>query len=491
MKLAIQSERHSEILMEVIPVFEGGKVLHVCNSCSARVQRFIEFGRFNASLGSIYKFTKEKDLGKIKEEIYVGLGKEEEITAERIRKAVGKAIREVKKLNVEKATVRFIDLDNISTEEVVKAIAEGVAFADYEFNKYKEVPKDKVILEEVRIAAVAPEKVEAAEKALEEAKVIIDSTIAARNLVNEPANVLTPEELAKRTEELGKEFGFQVEVMHKEQIEALGMEAYLSVAKGSVNKPKLIVMRYFGDEANKENITGLVGKGLTFDTGGYSIKPTDSMLHMKNDMGGAAAVIGAMAAISKNKVKANVVAVVAACENVISGGSYKPGDIIGSMAGKHIEIMNTDAEGRLTLADAVYYAVEKEKVTRIVDLATLTGAALVALGDTTTAVITNNDELYGKLQKAAEACGEKVWQLPAFEEYKELIKSSVADLKNTGGRYAGTITAGLFVGEFVKNKPWLHLDIAGTAWADADKDYLTQGGTGGSVRTLYYFVKNN
>ncbi len=402
MKLVIQSERHSEILMEVIPVFEGGKVLHVCNSCN-----------------------------------------------------------------------------------------EGVAFADYEFNKYKEVPKDKVILDEVRIAAVAAEKVEAAEKALEEAKAIIDSTIAARDLVNEPANVLTPEELAKRTENLGKEFGFQVEIMHKEQIEALGMEAYLSVAKGSVNEPKLIVMRYFGDESDKENITGLVGKGLTFDTGGYSLKPSDSMFNMKNDMGGAAAVIGAMAAISKNKVKANVIAVVAACENVISGGSYKPGDIIGSMAGKHIEIMNTDAEGRLTLADAVYYAVEKENVTRIVDLATLTGAALVALGDTTTAVITNNDELYSKLQKAAEACGEKVWQLPAFEEYKELIKSSVADLRNTGGRYAGTITAGLFVGEFVKNRPWLHLDIAGTAWAEADKDYQTKGGTGGSVRTLYYFVKNN
>lgn len=491
MKLAIQSERHSEILMEVIPVFEGGKVLHVCNSCAARVQRFIKFGRFNASLGSTYKFTKEKDLGLIKEEIYVGLGKEEEITSERIRKAIAKAIREVKKLNVEKATVRFIDLDNISTEEVVKAITEGVVFADYEFNKYKEVKEDKAFLNEVRIASVAEEKVAAAEKALEEAKVIIDSTIAARNLVNEPANVLIPAELAKRVEGLGKEYGFQVEVMHKEKIEALGMEAYLAVARGSVNEPKLIVMRYFGDEANKENIVGIVGKGLTFDTGGYSLKPSDSMLHMKNDMGGAAAVIGAMSAVSKNKVKANVVAVVAACENVISGGSYKPGDIIGSMGGKHIEIINTDAEGRLTLADAVYYAVEKEKVTKIVDVATLTGAALIALGDTTTAVVTNNDEFYSKLQKASEACGEKVWQLPAFEEYKELIKSSVADLKNTGGRYAGTITAGLFIGEFVKNTPWLHLDIAGTAWSDGDKDYLTKGGTGGSVRTLYYLIKNN
>lgn len=491
MKLVIQPERHSEILMEVIPVFEGGKVLHVCNSCAARVQRFIKFGRFDASLGSTYKFTKEKDLGAIKEEVYVGLGKEEEITSERIRKAVSMAIKEVKKLNVEKATVRFIDLDDISTEEVVKAIAEGAVLGNYEFNNYKKIKEGRVFLNEIRIASVAQEKVEAAEKALQEAELLINSTIFARNLVNEPANVLIPEELAARAMAAGKESGFQVEIMDKNQIEALGMKAYLEVAKGSVNEPKLIVMRYFGDEENKEDVTALVGKGLTFDTGGYSLKPNDSMVNMKSDMGGAAAVIGAISAIAKAKLKANVVAVVAACENVISGGSYKPGDIIGSMSGKHIEIVNTDAEGRLTLADAVYYAAEKEKASRIIDVATLTGAALIALGTSTTAVVTNNQELYNKLQSAADSCGERVWQLPAFEEYKELNKSSVADIKNAGGRLAGTITAGLFIGEFVKDTPWMHLDVAGTAWSDVEKAYITKGGTGAAVRSLYYFVKNN
>ncbi len=490
MKLAIQMERHSEILMEVIPVFEGGEVQHVCNSCAARVQRFVKFGTFSGKLGSTYKFTKEKDLGLIKEEVYVGLGKKEELTPEKIRFAVAKAIKEVKKLNKEKTTIRFIDIDTINTEEVTKAIFEGAVLASYEFNNYKKVAEDSKSINEIRIASVAEEKVADAEKAKDEVIALLEGTLAARDLVNEPANVMTPALLAERARVMGEEAGFQVEIKDKNEIEALGMKAFLEVAKGSVNEPKLIVMRYFGDEENKAEVTGLVGKGLTFDTGGYSLKPNDGMVNKKSDMGGAAAVIGAMNAIAKNKLKANVVAVVAACENVIAGNSYKPGDIIGSMAGKTIEVLNTDAEGRLTLADAVYYAVEKEGVNRIVDLATLTGAALVALGDVTTAVIGNDDSFYQELKAASELAGEKVWQLPAFPEYKEQIKSSIADLKNTGGRFAGTITAGLFIGEFVKETPWLHLDIAGTAWANSDKSYITKGGTGNSVRTLYYLIKN-
>jgi len=213
---------------------------------------------------------------------------------------------------------------------------------------------------------------------------------------------------------------------------------------------------------------------------------------MKSDMGGAAAVIGAMCAIADMNLKVNAIAVVAACENMISGGAYKPGDIISSMAGKSIEVANTDAEGRLTLADAVYYAIDKEKVSKVVDVATLTGAVLVALGTTTTGVVTNNDEFYNVLQKASDISGEKIWKLPAFDEYRELIKSDVADLKNVGGRMAGTVTAGLFIEEFIKDKkPWLHLDIAGTSWSDSDKNYLSKGATGVGVRTLYYLVREN
>ncbi len=328
-----------------------------------------------------------------------------------------------------------------------------------------------------------------AKQALEEGIILAKSTILARNLVNEPANVLSPMELAEEATKAGNESGFEVEILEKNAIEALGMKAFLEVARGSSNPPKLIVMRYFGESENKEEILGLVGKGLTYDSGGYSIKSNDGMVTMKSDMGGAASVIGAMSAIAKSKLNINVVAVIASCENMISGDAYKPGDIIGSMAGKTIEVLNTDAEGRLTLADAVYYTVTKEKVTEIIDLATLTGAVLGALGLTTTGVVTNNQGFYKQLEEASRVSGEQVWQLPSFEEYKKLIVSDIADLKNIGGKYAGTITAGLFIGEFIGNVPWMHLDIAGTAWAESESEYISKGGTGVAVRTLYYLAK--
>ncbi len=239
-----------------------------------------------------------------------------------------------------------------------------------------------------------------------------------------------------------------------------------------------------------DEIIGLVGKGLTYDTGGLSLKPSTSMDTMKSDMGGAATVIGAMAAIAKCGIKKNVIAVIAACENSIGGNAYRPGDIIGSMAGKTIEVLNTDAEGRLTLVDAVHYIINNEKVSNVIDVATLTGAALVALGTTTTAALSNNEELYNKIDIAAKLSDERLWRLPNFPEYGKLIESKIADLKNTGGRYAGTITAGMFIEKFVGDTPWIHLDIAGSSWADAPYDFYTLGGTGQMVKTLFNFVKN-
>ncbi|MGV2643309.1 leucyl aminopeptidase, partial [Clostridium perfringens] len=284
-------------------------------------------------------------------------------------------------------------------------------------------------------------------------------------------NNMYPETLAKEVKNIGSKYGFEVEVFDENQIEELKMESFLSVGKGSDNLPRLIVMRYFGDKDNMDQRLALVGKGLTYDSGGYSLKTNAGMVTMKADMGGAASVIGAISAIAKRNLKINVIAVVAACENLISGHAYKPGDIIGSMAGKTIEILNTDAEGRLTLIDAVTYAIEKEKASEIIDVATLTGAAVVSLGEDVTAVITNKDEFYGELREASYEAGEKVWQMPSFEDYGKLIKSNIADLKNIGGKYAGTITAGLFIGEFVQNKPWLHLDIAGPAFSEKKGDY--------------------
>lgn len=427
--------------------------------------------------------------GTYKNLLLLGIGKQEELKSEKLRKIISKAVRKANELKALSADLNLSNVDELCCRDAIKVIVETALLTNYKFEKYKE-KKSEAQLDELNIILNGIEKIDAYNGVIEEAEALAMGTILARDLVNEPANVLNPKELAKRAAEAGDKNGFEVEVLKEDKIKELGMEAYLSVAKGSENKPRFIIMRYFGDLANKNEVLGLVGKGLTFDTGGYSLKPTNGMVTMKSDMGGAASVIGAMSSIAKMKLKANVTAVVAACENMISSNAYRPGDIIGSMAGKTIEVLNTDAEGRLTLVDAVHYIISKEKVSKVIDLATLTGAALVALGTTTTAVVSNNDEFYDTLETASKPADEKVWRLPAFDEYKELIKSDIADLKNIGGPNAGTITAGLFIGEFVGNIPWIHMDIAGTAWSEKEYDYITKGGTGAGVRTLYYMVEN-
>jgi leucyl aminopeptidase len=421
--------------------------------------------------------------------VLVGVGKKEEFTLAKLRKTIATAVKGVAKtksksidLNIENF-ISIMDLD-----ETVRTISEAVVMADYKFDKYKCDAKTST-LEAFNIIYTKEEQLEDIDNGINEGVVLGQANLLARILVNEPANILGPVELAAAAEKAGDESGFEVEIFDEASINDLNMQAFLEVSKASAKEPRLIVMRYNGNPENKEDIIGLVGKGLTYDSGGLSIKTTAGMITMKSDMGGAAAVIGAMTAITKLKTKANVIAVIASCENMINGNSYRPGDIIGSMSGKTIEVLNTDAEGRLTLADAVNYIIEKENVTKVVDIATLTGAVLSALGTTTTGVVTNNDFFYNRLDNASKICDEKVWKLPAFDEYKELIKSDVADLKNTGGKFAGSITAGLFVGEFVKELPWLHLDIAGTSWADKDSDYKSKGGTGEGARLLYHLVK--
>lgn len=479
----------SDIDTILIPVFEDVQEIDTCEKTASIIDGFRKKELVKGSNGEIFAFTKESE-GMMKNIILVGLGKKNELDMEKIRIAYSKALRKVKELKSEKAVVKFFEGEGVCKGKTLKAIVEGMLLANYKFDKYKSGEK-KETLKEIVISNIPEDKKAKLEERLQEALVLAETTILARHLVNEPANVIYPETLAQEAKKAGENYGFEVEVFDEVKIKELGMDAFLSVARASTNPPRFIVMRYFGDEENKEDILGLVGKGLTYDSGGYSLKPNDGMVTMKCDMGGSAAVIGAISAVAKQKLKTNVVAVVAACENMIAGNGYKPGDIIGSMAGKTIEVLNTDAEGRLTLVDAVHYVIEKEKATKVVDVATLTGAVLVALGNTTTGVVTNNSEFYGELLEASKLTGEKFWELPAFDDYKEMIKSDVADLKNIGGRYAGTVTAGLFIGEFVQGKPWLHLDIAGTAWADADKNYTAKGGTGAGVRTLYYLAKGH
>lgn len=418
--------------------------------------------------------------------LLIGLGKENELTKEKIKIITAKALKKASEFKI--STIEI--LLPKTAEKYTAAMAESLMLTDYKFTKYKKESSKSPALGEINFQITDKIKVNMIKQELEEATIVSENILLARELVNEPANVMIPELLAAKAKEVAQKSGLEFEVLDEKQISALGMKAYEAVAMGSINPPRFIILRYKGDAENPENILGFVGKGLTFDTGGYSIKPTSSMLTMKSDMGGGAAVIGAIASVAERKLKINVTAVIAACENVISDRSYKPGDIIGSMAGKTIEILNTDAEGRLTLADATYYVIEKEHATKIVDIATLTGAVLHALGENVAGVVTNDENFYLELKKASENTGERVWQLPAYDDYKDLIKSDVADLTNTGGRLAGTITAGLFIGEFVQEKPWIHIDIAGTSWKDKAQDYFSKGGTGAGVNILFELAKN-
>ncbi len=413
----------------------------------------------------------------------VGLGKLDEFTLIDLRTLGYKLAKELKQNKVTEATVEMPDL-GFCQRKTSMAFVEGVMNIDYHFTKKTEEKKDYDLTLHY-VPDHGPE-----EKHLEGLKRVqdqLEGVFFARDLVNETSNIIFPETLADRARDTLETVGVEVTILDKDQIHDLHMDAFLSVAKGSDNDPRFIIMEYKGDPDSDE-VTGLVGKGLTYDSGGYCIKPGQSMATMHSDMGGAGTVIGTMLALAKAEAKVNVTAVVAACENLVSGHAFKTGDIIGSMSGKTIEVLNTDAEGRLTLADALYYITSEKKVDRVIDLATLTGAALVALGEEYTAAVTNNNDFYMEFQEACDVAGEKVWLMPNDKKFAKMNKKTkVADLLNSPGRMAGTVTAGLFVGEFLadENTPWLHLDIAGTAFLSKANDYLPERATGVHVKALY------
>lgn len=316
-----------------------------------------------------------------------------------------------------------------------------------------------------------------------------DAIALARRLVNEPANVMSPARLAQEAQQAGQKAGFSVKVYDETEIQAMGLQAFYSVAKGSDTPPRFIVMEY-KNAPNDSRLLALVGKGLTYDAGGYALKPAQGMDTMYCDMGGSAAVIGAMTLLAAAKARVNVVAVVAACENMISGHAYRNGDIIPSLSGKYIEVVNTDAEGRLTLADAITYAATALKADAIIDIATLTGACGVALGDYTTALVSDSDELSARLADASHRCGDKIWRMPHDDSFAKLNKSDRADIKNSGGRKGGTVSAGLFLRAFAAGKPWAHLDIAATAFHDFVCAKSPKGGTGVGVELLALAAEN-
>jgi len=481
----------------VVNLFEGvktpgGATAAVDGALSGAIRKLIQGGEATGKWG---EQTLLHTLGKLPVErvLVVGLGKKEEFTLDRVRSVSAEAARCLRKIGAKRiGTIMHgagthlgaqTGTGGFNAAQATQALVEGALLGLYRFTRYKpENENDKKQVESLTIVERDREKLGAIGEAVRRGRIVADATNAARDLVNEPGNTLTPTELARRARAMARGAHIRCRVLGPRELRRLGARALLGVARGSQEPPRLIVLDYRGGRRGGPHL-GLVGKGITFDSGGISIKPAENMEAMKGDMAGAAAVLGATRAIALLNLPIHVTAIIPATENLPSGTALKPGDIIRAMSGRTIEVINTDAEGRLVLADALHYA-RGRKVSHLVDVATLTGACVVALGTINSGAFTNNQALLDTVLAAGKAAGEKIWPLPMDTEYDELIKSDVAEIKNTGGRKGGAITGAKFLQNFVGDTPWVHLDIAGTFETDKEKGYLAKGGTGVMVRTL-------
>ncbi len=422
--------------------------------------------------------------------LVAGLGKQGDLDVKIIRNVMGEAVRILRKHRCKTAAIVLFGtgVGEIQPADSAQAMVEGCLLGSYQFKKHRtrndeDQPIGKITLlerEKLKLASVR--------KGVEKGVICAEADILARDMVNEPANHMTPGDMARIAQEIADKFGLEIQVLDRKQMADEKMGALLGVAQGTNEPPKFIVLSYKGDRPDKKTMC-IVGKGLTFDSGGISLKPQEFMSDMKGDMAGGASVIAVIGAIARLKIKKNVTAIIPATENLPGGRALKPGDVLKASNGKTIEVVNTDAEGRLILADALSYAVKKG-LSPVIDYATLTGACHVALGDTYAGVLTNNQQLADRFLAAGKEAGENFWQLPLPDEYKEMNKSDVADIKNSGGRYGGAITAALFLQEFVGDTPWVHVDIAGPFMSDKAKGILVKGATGFGVRTLIDFVIN-
>ena len=423
--------------------------------------------------------------------LLVGLGKEKGLGLSGLRQAASSVV----KLLTEKQLGSFLlELPQVavkksSLKERVQAVAEGVLLAGYRYERYLPVdrPGRPAVLEKVGLLVGEKDSKSEAEAALQTAQAIVSGVCFARDLVNAPGNEKSPEYLALQAVGMAEKCGISAKLLDRKQLEKQGFGAMLGVAQGSERDPYLIVLEYRGSTEDAKPIA-LVGKGVVFDAGGISLKPAEKMDEMKMDMGGAATVLGTIMAAAQMQLPVNLLAVVPAVENMPSGTAIRPGDILTSLSGKTIEVLNTDAEGRLILADALTY-VGRFEPRVVIDVATLTGAVIIGLGHHAAAVLGNHDGLARQLLKAGERSGEKLWQLPLWEEYATQVKSDFADVKNTGGRAAGTITAAAFLQKFADDYTWAHLDIAGMAWEGNGKPGLPKGGTGYGVRLLVEYLR--
>ena len=422
---------------------------------------------------------------KAKRLLLLGGGKAKTFSAFDLRRLAGAAVRTLKSRGLR--SFAFVTPEaGLKPEDAVKSIVEGAFVGNFDSDTYKSDRKDQKIDALTVVSGGDKSKLQ---QAMDEGQIIGESQNFTRDLVNEPSNRMTPNILAEQAKKMAQEVGLKCEVFGADKIKELKMGAFWGVAQGSDEPPALILLRYEPAGAPEKPVLGLVGKGITFDTGGISIKPADGMEKMKYDMAGGAAMLGAMRAIALLKPKVKVTCIVCASENMPSGKAQKPGDVQIAMSGKSIEIINTDAEGRLVLADGLCYA-RQLGCTHLVDAATLTGAVVVALGYANAGVFANDDPIYERFSRAVDKAGEKFWRLPLDDEYKENIRSGIADMVNSGGRWGGAINAAMFLKEFAEETPWLHLDIAGTAWMEDQKPWIAKGPSGIAVRSLVEFAKD-
>ncbi len=495
MKTTIANKKITESAMEVIVVGvpehpenkEGWDILE--NVFGGRLMDWVKSGDVKTGLKSITKLPVMGEAG-FQRVVFAGLGAPKKLTDQLLLEVFAKVGKELKGLKAENLSI-WIDsftTETIEAEDAAFASAQGILLGSYQFDDYKTSSNEKdFAFNTIELISDADE--DELKAAAEVGSVHANAVNSARTLVNTPPNILTAVKMAEHAEKLAEQYDFELEVLGKQEMEELGMGAILAVNKGSVEEPRLIVLKYAGGSDDWTDVVGLVGKGITYDTGGYSLKPKEGMVGMKGDMGGAAAVFGAMQIIGELRPAKNVIAVIASTDNMVSGDAFKPDDVITSLSGKTIEVLNTDAEGRLVLADAVTYA-KQSGADFLIDVATLTGGVIVALGKDKTGALTNDEAFFEDFMQASLETGEFVWRLPLTEnDKKRLRKSEVADLNNSPGSDGHMIFGGGFVGEFAGETPWIHLDIAGTSEADTAHDLGPKGATGVMARTLATFIE--
>jgi leucyl aminopeptidase len=488
MKISVKKGEigREEAEIGVLGLFEGEELPRAWEGLDQALQgeisRLLKSGEFKAKLSQTHLL---HTLGKLptRRLLLLGLGKKEEWELDALRKAAGKAATVIRSLGIDRFQIPLLGggVKGLSPEERAQAMAEGALLGLYRYTKYKtsEEAKEEE-RKEIQEITLLTRGEQGIPRAVRRGKILAEATAYVRDLANAPGNEGTPTHLSRVASRLAKEKGLKCRVLKREEMKKEGMGALLGVSQGSAQPPTFTVLEYPG--RGGETVV-VVGKAITFDSGGISLKPGEKMEEMKFDKAGGCAVLGILKAVGELRLSHRVVGLIPATENLPGGKAYKPGDVLTASSGKTIEVVNTDAEGRLILADALVYA-KRYKPAVIIDLATLTGACVIALGSHATGMMGNDEALKARLRAAGEKSGERVWELPLWKEYEEQIKSDVADIKNVGGKEGGAITAAAFLKNFVDETPWIHLDIAGTAWTTKEKPYTPKGATGVGVRLV-------